>query len=156
MHERAVGRSAPILGASALVLALGATAAAQTPGPAPVMKPGEAATEVEAITVTARKYNLNVTVGGDVDTSTMVTSAPVGVYCGGGQYRFERWGSFDQCWLLTSGRQEVLLVASREGRYGAEWTVSWTGCEPFAEGKGCRLTVTGDAVVSAVFTRSRG
>lgn len=140
----------------ALALLLLAGGAVALPPSQPVSKPGEAVTEVEELTVTARKYNLNVTIGGDVDRQTMVTSAPVGVYCGGGQYRYERWGTFDQCWLLVAGRREVLLTASREGRHGVDWTVSWSGCEVYAGGAACRLTLRDDAAVSAVFSGRGG
>lgn len=120
---------------------------------APPQRIGEEATEIEEVTVTARKVNLNLTVGGDVDPTTMVTSAPVGMFCGGGQYRFQRWGTFDQCWINVKPDREVLLIASREGRHRVDWTVNWTGCEPFGDGAGCRLFPTGDAVIAAEFHR---
>jgi hypothetical protein len=53
--------------------------------------------------------------------------------------------------------REVLLAAMREGRHGEDWTVQWVGCEPVAGGAACRLTLSDDMAVAAVFTaRSPG
>ena len=110
--------------------------------------------EVAAVEVLpSLDIKLSVTVGGDVEARTFVSSAPAGMDCGGAAYRYAT-NKVHQCWLWVRRNREVMLAATAEGLYGKDWTVAWSGCEPVANGAACRLTPRLDSNIAAVFTRA--
>lgn len=109
--------------------------------------------EVSAVEVSASlEVKVSVAVGGDIGPRTFVSSAPLGIDCGGSAYRFTS-EELRQCWLWVRRKRETLLTAQAEGRFGTDWTVQWTGCEPIANGAACRLTPKIETNVAAVFVR---
>jgi len=111
-------------------------------------------TDVDAVVVTAAaEVRLSVAAGGDMDDATFVTSAPVGLGCGGWLYRHSKDPS-RQCWLWVRRNKPVMLTAQAPGRFGSDWTVEWAGCTPVAGGAACELSPGEDAQVAAVFKRT--
>lgn len=109
-------------------------------------------TEVDELTIVATAdVRLSVAAGGDIDQDTYVTSAPVGLACGGWMYRYSDPGR--QCWLRVRRNRPVMLSAQAPGRFGSDWTVEWSGCTPVAGGGVCELTPGDDALVAVVFRR---
>lgn len=128
---------------AALSLFAGAALAAQGATP-----------EVDSLTIYApTDVRLTLAVGGQMTRDQVVTSAPVGLHCGGDEYKYETAQSH-QCWLWVRRNQPVVLTAQAHGAYGADWTVAWSGCEPVAGGPACIVTPSKEAVVAAVFTRN--
>ncbi len=126
---------------AALFLFAGAASAAQ------------GGTEVDSVTVFApTDVRLTLAVGGQMAPDQYVTSAPVGLRCGGAEYQYDT-SENRQCWLWVRRNQPVMLTAQGRGAYGQDWTVTWSGCEPVAGGPACLLTPKQEAVVAAVFTR---
>lgn len=122
----------------------GSALAAQTTAP----------TDLPPVTITASaEVRLSVAAGGDLDDDTFVTSAPVGVACGGWMYRHSQ-NPDRQCWLWVRRNKPVMLSAQAPGRFGVDWTVEWAGCTPVAGGGACELTPGDDAQVAAVFRRT--
>lgn len=109
-------------------------------------------TEVDSLTVFASlDVRLTVAIGGDVSVDQIVSSAPVGIRCGGAMFQYTNLEN-RQCWLWVRRNQPVILTAQGKGVYGRDWTVVWSGCEPVAGGPACTLTPSGEAVVAAVFS----
>jgi hypothetical protein len=109
-------------------------------------------TDVEGITVFASTdVRLTIALGGDVTPEQVVTSAPVGIRCGGALFQYMNIEN-RQCWLWVRRNQPVMLTAQGKGEFGRDWTVTWSGCEPVAGGPACRLTPAGETVVAAVFS----
>lgn len=128
---------------AALLLSAGAAFAAQA-GP-----------EVDSVTVFApNEVRLTVAIGGELAPGQVVTSAPIGMRCGGAEYQFTTREN-RQCWLWVRRNQQVMLTAQGHGAYGTDWTVAWSGCEPVAGGPACKLTLGGETVVAAVFSRGQ-
>jgi hypothetical protein len=128
--------------AAALCLISGAALAA----------PASQPTDVDSITVFASTdVRLTIALGGDVTPEQVVTSAPVGIRCGGALFQYMNIEN-RQCWLWVRRNQPVMLTAQGKGVFGRDWTVAWSGCEPVAGGPACRLTPAGETVVAAVFS----
>lgn len=113
-------------------------------------------TEVTGVTVTGRAADrlLSVTVGGDVRRDSVVSSAPLGMNCGGVTFQFLQ-GPYRQSWLRIRRGQEAVLTAGDDGAYGREWVIEWVGCEPRAGGPACVVRMDEDRQVGAVFRRAR-
>ena len=110
-------------------------------------------TDVDGLTVIASAdVRLTVALGGDVTAEQVVTSAPVGIRCGGALFQYTNVEN-RQCWLWVRRNQPVILTAQGSGVYGRDWTVVWSGCEPVAGGPACTLTPKQEAVVAPVFSR---
>lgn len=110
-------------------------------------------TDVGSVTVIADlDVRLSVAIGGDVAEDTFVSSAPVGLTCGGSQYQYMAREN-RQCWLRVRRRSPIILTAQANGRYGTDWSVQWVGCEPIANGAACTLSARDEAQVAALFTR---
>ncbi len=128
--------------AAALCLASGAAPAA----------PASQPTDVDSVTVFASTdVRLTIAIGGNVTPDQVVTSAPVGIRCGGALFQYMNIEN-RQCWLWVRRNQAVMLTAQGKGEFGRDWTVAWNGCEPVAGGPACRLTPAGESVVAAVFS----
>ncbi len=111
------------------------------------------ANEVDSVTVFASTdVRLTVAVGGQMTPDQYVTSAPVGIRCGGAEFQYDPRANH-QCWLWVRRNQPLVLTAQGRGVYGQDWTVVWSGCEPVAGGPACTLTPKQEAVVAAVFSR---
>lgn len=112
-------------------------------------------TEVEGVTVRAAPADrlLSVTVGGDVRQNSVVSSAPLGMNCGGVTFQYLR-GPYRQCWLRVRRGQDAVLTAGDDGAYGRDWIVEWVGCEPRAGGPACTVTMSEDRQIAAVFRRA--
>jgi hypothetical protein len=109
--------------------------------------------EVDSVTIFApADVRLTLAVGGQVSRDHVVTSAPVGMHCGGDAFQYDTDDNH-QCWLWVRRNQPVILTAQGSGVYGRDWTVVWSGCEPVAGGPACTLTPKQEAVVAAVFSR---
>ena len=52
-----------------------------------------------------------------------------------------------------AARTPIILTAQSNGRYGADWSVQWVGCEPIANGAACTLNAADESQVAALFTR---
>lgn len=117
----------------------------------------DSATELAGVTVTGRAADrlLSVTVGGDVRQNSVVSSAPLGMNCGGVTFQFLR-GPYRQCWLRIRRGQEAVLTAGDDGAYGRDWIVEWVGCEARAGGPACITRMDEDRQVAAVFRRAGG
>lgn len=138
-------RAFTALSAGFATLLLSGAALAQSAPPRP--------TDVDAVTVLASPdVRLTVAVGGDMAAETFVTSAPVGLNCGGASSRYDHKANH-QCWLWVRRNRPVMLTAQASGRFGADWSVQWVGCEPVANGAACQLSPKEEAQVAAVFTR---
>ncbi len=125
------------------VLGVATAAAAAVPSP----------TVVDSVTVTAdTDVRLSVAIGGDVAADTYVSSAPVGLSCGGARYQYMTQAN-RQCWLRVRRKSQVILTAQANGRYGTDWTVQWVGCEPIANGAACMVSIQDEGQVAALFTR---
>lgn len=113
----------------------------------PVQDPEDFGVEVEPVIVIGRPNDplLTVHVQGDVGAATLVRSEPIGVRCGGHAFRYEEYGKPRLCWLRISRGAEIVLSASGPGQ------VTWTGCEPYDNGRHCRLRMGEFADVTAVF-----
>lgn len=132
--------------AAAFVWALAGGALAAPPPPG-------GSTEVEGVVITAdADVRVMVAVGGDIDDSTYVASAPPGLACGGAQYQYMTREN-RQCWLRIRRKSPIILTAQASGRYGVDWTVQWVGCEPVANGAACTISAADEAQVAALFTR---
>ncbi len=108
---------------------------------------------VDAVTVSVSPdVRISVVIGGDVDFATTVSSAPLGINCGGGDYQYTTKEN-RQCWLWVRRHHPLILTAQVDGRYGQDWTVSWIGCEPAAGGAACTLDPKVETEIGAVFTR---
>lgn len=108
--------------------------------------------DVDSLTVFASTdVRVTVAIGGDVSVDQVVSSAPVGVRCGGAMFQYTNVEN-RQCWLWVRRNQPVILTAQGKGVYGRDWSVVWSGCEPVAGGPACTLTPSGEAVVAAVFS----
>lgn len=95
---------------------------------------------------------LIVEVSGDVGPKTVVVSDRVGLNCGGFSYQWTK-GENRQCWLwVRRGRTITLTARGMKGQPGADWQVSWQGCEVLDNGSACRLTLEAPITVSAVFS----
>ena len=131
---------------AALAWAAAGGAVAATAGPV-------GPTEVEGVVITAdADVRVMVVVGGDVDETTYVASAPPGLFCGGVQYQYNTREN-RQCWLRIRRKTPIILTAQRGGRYGVDWSVRWVGCEPIANGSACTLSAADETQVAALFTR---
>lgn len=109
-------------------------------------------TDVDSLTVFASTdVRVTVAIGGDISVDQVVSSAPVGVRCGGAMFQYTNVEN-RQCWLWVRRNQPVILTAQGKGVYGRDWSVVWSGCEPVAGGPACTLTPSGEAVVAAVFS----
>lgn len=128
----------------ALALAVMSTSALAATAAEPV--------DVDSLTVFASPdVRVTVAIGGDVSVDQVVSSAPVGVRCGGAMFQYTNVEN-RQCWLWVRRNQPVILTAQGKGVYGRDWSVAWSGCEPVAGGPACTLTPSGEAVVAAVFS----
>jgi hypothetical protein len=136
---------------AALFLTLGAAfaAGAQTP----VDRGGGA--DVDSVTVYAPlDVRITIAIGGDITPEQVVTSAPVGIRCGGATFQFTT-SENRQCWLWVRRNQEVILTAQGRGAFGDAWNVVWSGCQPVAGGSACQLAPNRETVVAAVFSNKR-
>lgn len=107
--------------------------------------------DVDSLTVFASTdVRVTVAIGGDVSVDQVVSSAPVGVRCGGAMFQYTNVEN-RQCWLWVRRNQPVILTAQGKGVYGRDWSVVWSGCEPVGGGPACTLTPSSEAVVAAVF-----
>ena len=133
------------------VLAIGAFLAATTP----TLAAPDAPVDLSGVEVAADlSVRLTVALAGDMTEQTFVTSAPSMLNCGGAQFRFEK-GEARSCWVWTRRRKPVLLAAQANGRYGVDWKVTWTGCQPIDTGAVCQLTPEAETLVSATISRLR-
>lgn len=113
-----------------------------------------AETEIEGVTVIATAdVRLTVAIGGQIGPDQVVTSAPVGLRCGGAEYQYITREN-RQCWLRVRRNSPVLLTAQGRGAFGRDWTVTWSGCQPVAGGAACELRPGDEAVVAAVFSQT--
>ena len=126
--------------AVAFALALSGSAVAQDPE--------DYGVEIEPLVVVGRITDplLTVHVDGDLSVGSLVRSDPIGVRCGGHAYRYAQYGKPRLCWLRISRGAEIVLSASGPGR------VTWTGCEPYDDGRHCRLRMGEVADVRAVYS----
>ncbi|ATQ42305.1 hypothetical protein [Caulobacter mirabilis] len=123
-------------------------------GAAHALQATTAAPTVSELEITAAAdVRLTVAAGGDMDPKTYVVSAPVGVTCGGAEYRYVTQEN-RQCWLWVRRNSEVVLTAQSTGGYGSAWTVEWVGCKPIGNGSACVLNPGVETSVAALFTRS--
>jgi hypothetical protein len=130
-------------GLTVAVACIATAAAAAVPAP----------TDIDSVTVVAdTDVRLSVAIGGDVAEDTFVSSAPVGLICGGAQYQYMTREN-RQCWLRVRRKSPIILTAQANGRYGTDWSVQWVGCEPIANGAACTLSARDEAQVAALFTR---
>ncbi len=137
--------------AAAVALAAGALFALWSPARAAP----DAPVDLSGVEVAADlAVRLNVALAGDMTEQTYITSAPSMLNCGGAQFRFQQ-GEARSCWVWTRRKKPVLLAAQSNGRYGLDWKVSWTGCEPIDSGAVCRLTPEAETLVSATISRLR-
>lgn len=121
----------------------------------PALAAPDAPVDLSGVEVAADvSVRLTVALAGDMTDQTFVTSAPSMLNCGGAQFRFQQ-GEARSCWVWTRRKRPVLLAAQSNGRYGLDWKVSWTGCEPIDTGAVCRLTPEAETLVSATITRLR-
>jgi hypothetical protein len=134
---------------AAAILAAGAGATARAEAGAP-------ATDVREVTVTALRTDrlLSFVISGEVDDKTYVSSAPIGINCGGPAFRYQP-NPVRQCWVRVFNEKTVLLGATAPGKYGVDWTVAWTGCKPVNDGSMCEVVLTEDATAGATFKRGR-
>lgn len=133
-----------LIPALAWAAAGGALAATAAPG---------GSTQVDEVVIVAdTDVRVMVAVGGDITENTYVASAPPGLACGGAQYQYMSREN-RQCWLRIKRKTPVILTAQSSGRYGADWSVQWVGCEPIANGAACTLTAQDETQVAALFTR---
>lgn len=111
-------------------------------------------TQVDSITVTAgADVRLTVAVAGDVGPDVVVTSAPIGLNCGGALFQYTPREN-RQCWLWVRRNRPVVLAAQGLGRFGVDWSVQWVGCEPLANGAACQATPAAETEVTAIFSRT--
>ena len=104
-----------------------------------------------------KDWLLSVTVGGDIREESYVDSAPAGLNCGGGYYKyFAKRAATHKCWLRVRHKRTVMLSAADSGRYGVDWTVDWVGCRPKADGALCEVTMTSDVSVGVQYRRLQG
>lgn len=137
------------------VLAAGIGAALCLTSGAALAAPQSTPVEVDSLTVTASAdVRLTIALGGDVAVDQVVTSAPVGILCGGAMFQYTT-SENRQCWLWVRRNQPVMLTAQGKGVFGRDWTVTWSGCEAVAGGPACSLTPSGETVVAAVFSGGR-
>lgn len=95
-------------------------------------------------------YRLEVALSGAGAASDLVTSSDPGMYCG--DTRFDRTpGPWRQCWLRGRRGAPIVLTAQRDGVFGQDWTVEWSGCEPIDDGRRCSAPITGTMQVAATF-----
>lgn len=126
----------------ALVLSSLLAAGAQDPGPV----------ELPGVTVVGDGYDylLEVDLVGAAAAADLVVSADPPMYCGG--EAFSRTpGPWRQCWLRGRRGSPIVLTAQREGVFGRDWSVAWTGCEPIGDGSRCSAPITGTMRVGATF-----
>ncbi len=122
-------------------------------GTANALQTAPATPTVSELEITAAAdVRLSVAAGGDMDPKTYVVSAPVGVTCGGAEYRYVTQEN-RQCWLWVRRNSEVVLTAQSTGGYGSAWTVEWVGCKPIGNGSACVLNPSVETSVAALFTR---
>lgn len=122
---------------------------------APAMAAPDAPVDLSGVEVAADlSVRLTVALAGDMTEQTFVTSAPSMLNCGGAQFRFEK-GEARSCWVWTRRKKPVLLAAQANGRYGLDWKVTWTGCQPIDTGAVCQLTPEAETLVSATISRLR-
>jgi hypothetical protein len=98
-------------------------------------------------------WRVSATVSGHLERNTLVTSDPRGMECGAFEYRYV--AATRQCWMRARAGVVVTLTARHTGRYGADWAVDWTGCEPAAGAATCQLVIPrrGEMQVTANFRR---
>jgi len=118
--------------------------------------PSEGTKVVQEVEIKALRTDrlLTFVVSGDVDDKTYVSSAPVGIYCGGPAFRYQP-NPVRQCWVRVFNEKTVLLGATAPGKYGVDWSVTWTGCRPINDGSMCEVVLTEDATAGATFKRGR-
>jgi hypothetical protein len=110
------------------------------------------ADELPAITVRGyyMDYRLRVGLSGAEAATDLIVSADPGMNCG--DARFDRTpGPYRQCWLRGRRNAPILLTAQRQGEFGRDWTVDWTGCEPLDAGRSCAVAIGGEMSVGATF-----
>lgn len=148
----------PLAVAALCAAAAAFPASAQDRGPSAstVVVPDEV-TEVTEVVVRSRApdWLLTVTVAGDIGEHTFVSSAPIGLNCGGEQFQYFKTVANRQCWLRVRDNRKVLLSAQENGRFGETWTVEWHGCTPLGSGAMCEINSREDAQVGATFRRLR-
>lgn len=104
------------------------------------------AVEVRAI----NNVILRVNASGDMGPSTVVLGDVAGINCGPDQYKYTPHEN-RQCWVWVRRNSPVTLsVKGMKGRFGADWTVAWNGCQPTDGGAGCTIKSGEDVEVSAI------
>jgi hypothetical protein len=118
--------------------------------------PSEGTKVVQEVEIKALRTDrlLSFVISGDVDDKTWVSSAPVGINCGGPAFRYQP-NPVRQCWVRVFNEKTVLLGATAPGKYGVDWSVAWTGCKPVNDGSMCEVVLTEDATAGASFKRGR-
>jgi hypothetical protein len=140
----------PMAGCVLALVVIGVTAIAE-PAAAQSAPERDAATLVEGVTITgSRDWRLIVEVEGAQSPEWLVSSRPVtGISCGDPRWSYHPHQSPRLCWLRRAPGTEVVLNAMAPT---GGWRIEWTGCEPFGDGRSCRLTLTeADQVVRARF-----
>ncbi|MBN8553718.1 MAG: hypothetical protein J0L52_12585 [Caulobacterales bacterium] len=110
------------------------------------------ADELPAITVRGQyiDYRLRVGLQGAEAATDLIVSADPAMNCG--DVRFDRTpGPYRQCWLRGRRNASIRLLAHREGEFGRDWTVDWTGCEPRDGGRSCEVAISSEILVGATF-----
>lgn len=114
-----------------------------------------AATVLPDVMVEARDPLITVTVLGDVPVEVIVRSAPIGVRCGAGAFRYDRYEAPRLCWIRRPHEDVVRLTAEGLDKLGPGWAVDWDGCDPQPDPLTCDVSVPiAGANVTARFHRS--
>ncbi|HYF23103.1 MAG TPA: hypothetical protein VD929_06865 [Caulobacteraceae bacterium] len=143
------------LAAAVLLTAGAASAQDQTGSTQPWVVAQDKNVEAEIVVRgQAKEWLLSVTQGGDIGEMSYVDSAPAGLNCGAGVYKYlSKRAATDRCWLRVRHKRSVVLSATDQGKFGVDWTVQWVGCRPRGDGALCELTMTQDASVGVEFRR---
>lgn len=113
-----------------------------------------AATTVDEVVVDGSyaEFRLVTDIAGDLGPDTLVRSTTPPMTCSGARWRYEP-GPARQCWLRAQVHSPVRLEAVAPGRFGADWTVEWTGCAPADGGRVCELSLDRETTIGATFRR---
>jgi len=109
-------------------------------------------TQVDDVVVVAHRLAplVSVTVDGDVDSSALVRSDPIGIRCGAHRFQYDAYAAPRLCWIRRPAGEVIHLRAEND----AGFIVRWEGCEPSGDGRECTVRSAADGVqVHAVFAR---
>lgn len=111
-----------------------------------------APTELPGVTVVGGEfeYLLRVELAGARAATDLVVSTDPAMNCGAAGFEVTP-GPWRQCWLRGERGAPILLTAQRQGVYGRDWAVDWTGCEPVDDGRSCTAAIAGTMHVGATF-----